>query len=154
MFSEGFLGTNAPMYMDIAALYFALFPFLLWYAITLAKKRKYSAHFKMQTVLFVVSLFVVAIFEVGVRVDSNFNDFMLNSALDYTFMISFLVVHILIALTSLVLWIALLYGSIRRYVVDKEEILPSHKKMGYFVFSGLTLTSVTGGMIYWFLFVL
>ena len=152
MFSTGFLGSNAPMYMDIAVVYFAIFPFLLWYAIYQAIKKKYSTHYKLQTILFVVSLLVVVIFEVGVRVDNNFNDFMQNSNVNYTFMISFLIFHIFISIISLIMWIALLYGTIRRYIVDKEAVLASHKRTGYYVFAGLTLTSITGVMIYWFLF--
>ena len=31
-FSKGFLGTDAPLYMDIATIYFAILPFLLAFA--------------------------------------------------------------------------------------------------------------------------
>jgi putative membrane protein len=153
MFSDGFLGTSAPFYMDLVTIYFALLPFLLFIAIRKAVKGDYVTHYKMQLATFVVTLLVVVIFEIGVRISGGFMAFMQNSAANYTAMVIFLIVHVLVAIVSVVIWSALLYGATKRYKVEKKEIQTSHKKVGQFVFLGLSLTSIMGVLIYYFLFV-
>lgn len=153
MFTTGFLGTAAPFYMDLVTLYFALLPFLLFLAIRKAVNGDYEAHYKMQLATYVLTLLIVVVFEIGVRLSGGFVAFMEQSAANYTAMVIFLIVHIIIAVASVVLWSALLYGATKRYRIEKGSIQSSHKKVGKIVFAGLTLTSIMGVMIYFFLFV-
>ena len=53
MFHEGFLGTRAPMFMDMVTLIVALLPFLVGSAIYFAKIRKYKVHAFLQIFIFV-----------------------------------------------------------------------------------------------------
>ncbi|MEA1918785.1 MAG: DUF420 domain-containing protein [Campylobacterota bacterium] len=152
MFETGFLGTSAPLYMDVVTLYFVLLPFLLAVGIRYAIKGNYDAHYKMQLWTFVVTLVIVVVFEVGVRVSGGFVKFMESSNANYTFMVAFLIFHVLVAILSVVMWSALIYGAVKRHKIEKEPLPISHKKIGKFVFLGLSATSIMGVMIYYFLF--
>ncbi|MEA3498690.1 MAG: DUF420 domain-containing protein [Campylobacterota bacterium] len=154
MFSTGFLGTAAPFYMDFATLYFATLPILLGIGIHYAVKKEYEKHYKIQLGTFIITLIVVVIFEIGVRVSGGFLAFMEESNANYAFMVVFLVIHILIALISVVFWSALIYGAVKRHKIEGVSLPSSHKRIGKYVFAGLTVTAIMGVMIYYFLFVL
>ena len=153
MFSTGFLGTAAPFYMDVSTLYFAVLPFLLAIGIRFAIKKEYEKHYRMQLGTFILTLLIVVLFEIGVRVSGGFIAFMENSHADYTFMVVFMIVHITIAILSVILWSALIYGAVKRYRIEGGSLPKSHKKVGKLVFSGLTITAIMGVMIYYFLFI-
>ena len=51
IFQTGFLGTRAPLFMDIVSVIVAALPFLIYGAISLAKKGNYSAHESVQKLL-------------------------------------------------------------------------------------------------------
>lgn len=153
MFGLGFLGTSAPFYMDFITLYFAILPVLMFLSIVFAMKKQYEKHYMSQLALFVVTLVVVVIFEVGVRVSDGFVEFMQNAHVSYGFMITFLILHVSIALASVVLWSALLYSAVKSYKLEKSGVLPSHKKFGKLVFLGITTTSYMGVGVYYLLFV-
>ncbi len=154
MFSQGFLGTTAPFYMDAVTLYFAILPLLLGFGVYFALKKRYQLHFQWQMLTFVLTLVMVVVFEIGVRISGGFNAFMAQSNADYNMMLGLMVIHVLVALVSVVLWSALIYGAIKRYRIEKESLNVSHKKAGYWVFAGMSLTSIMGVMIYWFLFIM
>ena len=152
MFEAGFLGTNALMYMDIITIYFGLLPVLMGIAIYMAIKKRYKLHYKMQLSIFALTLIVVAIFEVGVRISGGFSAFMEHSNANYSYMLIFLVIHVLVAILSVVLYSTLIYSSTQQYIFKKEPFSINHKKMGQVVFFGMTITSIMGILIYYFLF--
>ena len=154
MFDVGFLGTKAPFYMDIVTLFFAFFPFLMAMAIYTAKKKMYELHYKLQMGLFVVTLIVVGLFEVGVRVSGGFYAFMQHSNVNEVFMMIFLFVHIIVAIVSVVLYSILIYGAFREFKLKSTPIIKSHKRFGMIVFFGMSATSLMGVLIYYLLFVL
>ncbi len=155
MFQSGFLGTRAPMFMDIVSVIVALLPLLIFGAISLAKKQNYQAHEQVQKFLFVVTVIVVAFFEYGVRVAGGYKYLMEGSSVGHDYFIYVLIFHILIAVVTLILWImTLLYA--KRY--KKQRTLPglhaaSHKKDGQRTFIGIILTMLTGAWVYALLFV-
>lgn len=153
MFSSGFLGTSAPFYLDAITVYFALLPFLLFYSITFAMKQEFSKHFISQLSIFAITLIVVVVFEVGVRISGGFIEFMKNANVSFGFMATFLIIHVTIALASVVLWSALLYGAIKSYKLEENGVSASHKKVGYIVYFGMTISSFMGVVIYYLLFV-
>ena len=115
MFELGFLGTKAAMYMDIVTIYFGLVPFMLMFSIIQAIKKKYQSHYKMQLFTFILTILMVIIFEVGVRLDGGLNAFMKTSTVDYNFMAILMVIHIIIAVVTVVLWSIILYGAIKKF---------------------------------------
>ncbi|MBA3027110.1 MAG: DUF420 domain-containing protein [Sulfurimonas sp.] len=152
MFETGFLGTSAPFYMDLVTLYFAILPLLMGSAIFVAVKKRYELHYKMQLSIFVLTLLVVGVFEVGVRISGGFSAFMEQSNANTTFMIIFLLIHILIALATVVLYSILIYSAIKQFRLKSAPIVKSHKKLGMIVFFGMSITSFMGVMIYYLLF--
>ena len=152
MFELGFLGTKALMYMDVITLYFGVLPFLMASAIYMAIKKRYKLHYKMQLSIYVLTLIVVAIFEIGVRISGGFSAFMEQSNANYSYMLIFLVIHVLVAILSVVLYSILIYSSTQQYIFKKEPLASNHKKMGQVVFFGMSITSIMGILIYYFLF--
>ena len=153
MFELGFFGTNAPLYMDIITLYFGLLPLLMGVAIYQAVKKRFELHYRMQTTIFVMTLLIVGVFEVGVRVSGGFNAFMEQSNADYLYMLIFLILHILVAFGSVILYSLLMYSSFKEFRLKSEPVVKSHKKLGRVVYLGMSVTSISGVLIYYFLFV-
>jgi len=155
MFDDGFFGTRASFYMDFSTLYFAILPFLLAYAIKFAKNGEIEKHLKSNLVIYVITMVVVVIFEVGVRVSGGFVEFMQYSSMPEWFLITFLAVHILIALLSVVLWTIVLYSSLSNYKFHGKDApyFKRHKRLGKIAFLGMTLTSFMGVLIYIFIFI-
>lgn len=153
MFSNGFLGTSAPFYMDLATLYFAILPFLLGIGIRYAVKKELDKHYKVQLGTFILTLLIVVFFEIGVRVSGGLFAFMQESHINYTFMVVFMIIHIIIAITSVLIWSALIYGAVKAQRNKNISLPASHQRFGKYVFAGLTVTAFMGVMIYYFLFI-
>ena len=155
LFQTGFLGTRAPLFMDIVSVIVALLPLLIFGAIGLAKKRNYRAHESVQKLLFIITVVVVAFFEYGVRVAGGYKNLMEGSSVGHNYLIYVLIFHIIIAVVTLVLWVMTLVYA-KRY--KKQRTLPGlygrvHKKDGQRTFIGIILTMLTGGWVYALLFV-
>ena len=155
MFQAGFLGTRAPLFMDIVSVIVALLPFLIYGAISLAKKKNYSAHESVQKLLFVVSVIVVAFFEIGVRMEGGYKSLMEGSSVSHDYLLYVLIFHIIISVITLILWVKTLLGA-KRY--KRQSTLPglysqAHKKDGQYTFIGIILTMLTGAWVYALLFV-
>ena len=155
IFEPGFLGTRAPLFMDIVSVIVALLPFLIFGAISLAKNNNYQAHESVQKLLFVVTVIVVAFFEYGVRVEGGYKNLMEGSSVGHNYFIYVLIFHIIISVVTLVLWVMTLYSA-KRY--KKQSTLPgryseAHKKAGQRTFIGIILTMLTGAWVYALLFV-
>lgn len=151
-FSKGFLGTSAPFYLDLATIYFAILPFLLAISIYFAIKKEYNKHFLSQAIILGITLFVVIIFEIGVRITGGFIEYSKYSNISFDFMVIFLVIHILIAIAAVGGWLYLFISSYKDYVHRKLNP-KKHKKMGKAIFLALTVSSIMGIFIYLFLFV-
>jgi len=155
LFQSGFLGTRAPLFMDIVSVIVALLPLLILGAISLAKKKHYDAHERVQKLLFMITVIVVAFFEYGVRADGGYEHLMEGSSVGHHYFLYVLVFHIFISVATLVLWVMTLLAA-KRY--KKQRTLPglytnSHKRDGQRTFIGIVLTMLTGGWVYALLFV-
>ena len=152
MFETGFLGTRALWFMDVVTLWFGLLPFLMAAAIALATRKRYTAHRQAQTALFVVTLAMVLLFEVGVRFSGGFAAYAEQSGMAFSALVALLAVHILIAVAAVGLWAWLLVDALRRFRLG-GAVGVSHKRYGLAVFAGMSVTSFLGVMIYWLLFI-
>jgi putative membrane protein len=155
IFELGFLGTRAPLFMDIVSVIVALLPFLVFAAIGLAKKKSYKSHENVQKFLFLVTVVVVAFFEYGVRVAGGYKILMDGSSVPHDYFIYVLIFHILISVGTLILWVLTLHYAKRD---KKSKTLPGlnsnvHKKYGQRTFVGIVLTMLTGAWVYALLFV-
>lgn len=152
LFSQGFLGTTAPFYLDLATIYFALLPFLLAFSIFLAVKKDYKKHFISQAIILVTTLVIVVIFEIGIRISGGFLEYSKYSNISYDFMLVFLIIHIIIAILAVGGWLFLFISTFKQYknnTLDAKQ----HKKIGKAIFTALTISSIMGIFIYLFLFV-
>lgn len=152
MFEAGFLGTRALWFMDLVTLWFAVLPFLMALAILFAVLKKVVLHMRLQTILFVITLLMVVVFEVGVRLTGGFAAYAQNSTLAIEALSVLLAVHIFIAVAAVGGWSWLLIDSVRRYRAA-GAVSAAHKRYGRWVFAGMTTTSVLGVLIYVLLFV-
>ena len=154
MFQSGFLGTRAPFFMDFVTLVVAFLPILLLIAIGMAKAKRYRLHAITQTLIFIISIIVVGYFEYGVRLGGGFNGFMEKSHISHNYALWVLIIHIIIATLSLILWTKTVVTS---YKAKRERRLAGefslkHKKEGIYTFIGISLTGLTGIWIYLLLF--
>ena len=155
MFEAGFLGTRAPFFMDFVTLIVAGLPLLIYVNILAAKKGMYKLHAFLHDVLFVVTLVVIAYFEIGVRVGGGFDAFMEGSGVSHTYASVVLGIHILIAVVTLYFWVLSLYHGHRMFyrgdIPGKMSML--HRKQALKAFIGIVLTSFSGIWVYLLLFV-
>jgi putative membrane protein len=155
MFQTGFLGTRAPFFMDVVTLIVAILPLLVFGAILLARKGYPKLHMIAQNIIFVVSLVVIAYFEVGVRVGGGFDAFVSDTGVSHTYALWVLIVHIIIAVVTLIYWTLTMIGANMQYA--KKE-LPGRYSVGHRVLAvkatlGIILTSLSGIWVYLLLFV-
>jgi len=147
MFQAGFLGTRAPIFMDVVTLIVAVLPLLMMGIIMLARRKKYKLHAQLQWILFLVSVAVLTYFETGVRIGGGFESFMEGSHVQHDYAFVVLVFHIAISVITLIVWITTLL------IAKKQLQLNKHKKAGKLTFLGVTLTSLTGIWVYLLMFV-
>jgi len=147
MFAQGFLGTRAPIFMDVVTLTVALLPILMLGIISLARIEKYKLHAQLQWMLFIFSSVVLVYFETGVRMIGGFETFMQNSGVNHDYAFLVLVFHIAISITTLIVWLTTLI------MAKKQLQLNKHKKAGRITFLGVVLTSWTGIWVYMLMFV-
>ena len=154
MFQPGFLGTRAPFFMDFVMIMVALLPLLVAVAISFAKKKNYSLHALVQTIIFVVAVIVVGYFEYGVRAGGGFNGFIKGSSVSHHYAFYVLIFHIIVAVIGFVIWTHTLVTARKD---SKNKALPglysaTHKKAGKRAFMWIVATAFTGIWVYILLF--
>ena len=155
MFELGFLGTRAPLFMDMVTSIVAILPFLVYGAILLARKKVFLLHAIVQNILFVVSVIVFGYFEYGVRIAGGFDAFMSDSGVSYTYALVVLIGHIFIATVTMFYWTTtIIKGNYQSY----KGLLPgktshAHKILAIKTFIGITATSFSGIWVYILMFV-
>jgi len=151
LLEKGFLFTKAPLFLDIATVYFFILPFLLFFSIRYAIKGNYKKHINSQIVIFIVSMVMIVFFEVGMRMEGGFFVLMDQSTFRYTPLLIFLLVHIIIATMTIVSWVYLIFTSYVSY--KKGTLIAHHAKLARYTVGGICITSTMGIMIYLAIFV-
>ena len=155
MFEAGFLGTNAPFFMDLVTLIVAFLPMLIYFAIILARRRLYKAHAAVQNFIFIFSVIVVSYFEYGVRLGGGFDGFMSESHVSHSYALWVLVIHIIIATLTLFYWSKTIIKA--NYQMAKGLIpgikAREHRLLAFKSYLGIIFTSFTGIWVYILLFI-
>jgi putative membrane protein len=155
MFEAGFLGTNAPFFMDFVTLIVAFLPMLIYFAIVLARKKLYKTHAVMQNFIYIFSVVVVSYFEYGVRLGGGFDGFMSESHVAYNYALWVLVVHVIIATITLFYWSKTIIKA--NYQMSKRMIpgikSREHRLLAFKSYLGIIFTSFTGIWVYILLFI-
>ena len=157
MFSElGFFGTRAPMYLDIVGVYFGLLPLLMFISIHFAIKGDIKKHMNSQLAIFVGTLVMVVVFEVGMRLAGGYTEYIKGSSISHSYFITFLIIHIIVAILTVNLWSYQIISSMKMYKNGelKGDNALRHKKLAKILLVGLFITLVQGTSIYYFLFVM
>ena len=152
---NGFLGTRASLMLDVVFLaMFVVVPVLAFSVYLVKVRRRYQLHKQIQVTLGLVLLAAVTLFEVDMlingwtqrAVESPFwNDGTVRNAL---------VVHLVFAVSTAVLWIVVLTRALRNFSSPPQPGPHSvwHKRWGWAAAIDMVMTSLTGWIFYWVAF--
>ena len=150
LFEKGFIGEHAPLYLDIVGLYFVFLPIFMAFSIALGVKKQIKAHLISQTFLFIFTLMMVVLFEVGMRLEGGFLSYIDENSAYFIPFVLFLALHIIIATLFVILWSYQLIVSIKSY---REHLsMPRHKEIGKWIVITMLLSTLMGSTIYFVLF--
>ena len=150
-----FWKTRASLYVDLAVLFLVMLPLLSGVSIFLAIKQKLKLHQFTQLLLFFLTLIALGVFAYIIHYGKGFEVLLQESSIASTQAFIVLVGHIIISVTTLLLWFfALKYALSDR----KRRALPgiysqSHAQSGKRVFKGIVLTAFSSIALYWILYV-
>lgn len=164
MFRTGFLGYPTTFMLDFVVCALVLIVPLLLYSLWLVKfRRNYVGHMKLQLMLGIVLLVAVTAFEVDVQlVHGGWENIVAQqklSEVEFAAKISavrpWLLVHLVFAITTPVLWVATIVLALKRFGMKPQPGPHSrvHSLLGWASTIDITLTSVTGLLFYYMAFV-
>lgn len=146
---NGFLGTSAPLMMDIIVVSLTLIVPCLAYSIRLAKAGNIKAHRVFQIVLSAILLFAVTLFELEMQWVGGIESIMEKDRYTTPFRI-YLWIHISISISTIIVWGITAYKALKAY--DGEHLAVNHRalhrKLGWASTLLLLLTSLTGLGVY------
>ena len=164
MLSNRFLGYPTTFMLDFVVCALALIvPLLLWSLWRVKFRRRYAAHKRLQITLGIVLLVAVTAFEVDVQmVHGGWENIVAKQplnpeelALKIEAVRPWLLVHLLFAITTPLLWIITITLALLRFQNPPSPGSHSrlHKILGWASTVDITLTSVTGLLFYYVAFV-
>jgi putative membrane protein len=163
MFQTGFLGYPTTFMLDFVVCALVLVVPLLLYSLWLVKvRRRYLAHKRLQIALGLILLTAVTAFEVDVQiVHGGWENIVAQQQLDQTQLAAkissarpWLLVHLLFAVTTPVLWAVTMTLALRRF--GRNPVPGPHSRLhatlGWASTIDITLTSITGLLFYYVAF--
>lgn len=163
MFQTGFLGYPTTFMLDFVVCALVLVVPLLLYSLWLVKvRRQYLAHKRLQIALGLILLAAVTAFEVDVQiVHGGWENIVAQQQLDETQLAAkissarpWLLVHLLFAVTTPVLWAITMTLALRRF--GRNSVPGPHSRLhatlGWASTIDITLTSITGLLFYYVAF--
>jgi len=152
---NGFLGSRASIGMDVVLVgLLALLPLLGW-SIALVRRGRFALHKRLQLVIVATLLAAIVVFEIDVRLVS---DWKLRAAASPWWprgVLAALAVHLVFAVSSLVLLLWTTWEALTRFPSPPAPGAhgPRHRVMARLAAGDLVCTAVTGGIFYWLAFV-
>lgn len=156
MFPAGFLGTRADLLMDVIFVATLATPFILVWAIGLAKKGQHRKHRVVQVALLSVLLVAVVLFETEIRLSGGSGSLMKGSSYAGTWWLrGVTLAHVLANVVTFIVWLVLVIRSGRRFGTELPgDFTPAHRKAGRFVFAGTVFGALSAIVMYVLGFVL
>jgi putative membrane protein len=159
--TDGFLGYNSSLMLDVVACALVVVvPTLLFSLYTVKIRRNYALHKALQITLGVVLLAVVGLFETDMRMQGGISGILAKRARPLTpderaSFDTLLYVHLFFAVSTVFLWGTTLALALKRMPSPPGPCAHSrlHKILGWLSSTDITLTSVTGLMVYYYGFV-
>lgn len=153
---DGFLGTRASFGMDLVLVgLLTVLPVLVWSVHVVRKKRDFATHKRLQLLIAGLLLAAIVIFEIDVRLISDWKMRARPSPWWPTGVLTALGVHLVFAISTLVLWVWVVWEAIIRFPVPPHPGThgPRHRVMARIAALDLVLTACTGSLFYWLAFV-
>ncbi|MEI6365646.1 MAG: DUF420 domain-containing protein [Planctomycetota bacterium] len=153
---DGFLGTRASFGMDLVLVgLLTVLPVLVWSVHVVRKKRDFATHKRLQLLIAGLLLAAIVIFEIDVRLISDWKMRARPSPWWPTGVLTALGVHLVFAISTLVLWVWVVWEAIIRFSVPPHPGThgPRHRVMARIAALDLVLTACTGSLFYWLAFV-
>ena len=150
---DGFLGTRASVGMDVVLVgLLATLPLLAWSVHLVRSKRAYALHKALQLFIAAALVAAIAVFEVDVRLVSDWKVRAAASPWWPVGVWSSLGVHLVFAISTLVLWV---WVVLRRFPVPPAPGTHGgrHRFMARLAALDLLCTAITGVAFYWLAFV-
>lgn len=148
--------SRASLMLDVVFLAMLLVVPTLAYSIQLAKRGRYTAHKTLQVVLASVLLVAVTAFEVDMRFFTDWRVLAEPSPYYASGAVwTSLLIHLAFAVPTLVLWIIVTVGALRKFD-DPARPGPHsrfHRRWGMAAGYGMFLTAATGWVFYYLAFV-
>lgn len=152
----GFLPfSRAPFMMDVVALAMLLvLPVLTFSLVQVRKHRHYKRHKLLQLVTGCALLIVVLLFEIDVRLH-GWSEAAKPSPYYETWLFPLLYVHLVIAISTTILWIAAIVHALKRFADPPRPGRASHRHrlLGWLAAGGMYATTATGWTFFWAAFV-
>lgn len=151
----GFFNTKAKLCMDVVISYLVLLPVLSAVSIYFAIINYLKLHQLTQFLLFFLTLSALVAFGYIVHFMEGFDVLVSKSTMDASNILLILCLHVIMAITTLSLWLfTLLYALSDK----KRRALPgfysqSHRNSGKQVFKAIFLLALTSSSVYWMLFI-
>jgi len=141
---RGFLGTNAPFFIDFSIIISIVLPIIMGSAIFLAKREFIKAHIIIQFTIFVVATLILAL-DIFSLINADLN--LTNTLISYIYMVYILIFYIV--------WYRIIYFAIED---SKRRALPGlyskmHKKSGIVIAILAILNIVIGAVFYYLNFI-
>jgi uncharacterized membrane protein YozB (DUF420 family) len=156
---NGFLGTRGSLMLDLVVVSMtAIVPLMLTSVWLVRRKRQFATHKRLQMMLALLLLLVVAAFEIEMRMfgwsdraqsspfwrDGRFND-----PVDYS-----LALHLCFAIPTPLVWGTIIYRALRGFAkpVEPGEHSRFHRRWGKLGVAVMTATALTGWIFYYLAF--
>lgn len=153
---NGLLGTRASLMMDVVVVAMVVLLAILAWSVRLARRGQYVLHRRIQIGLTVVLLATVTAFELDVRI----NGWRERAAGEMggspdSLVFAVLGVHLVFAVTTLILWPTVLAFALRRFPTPPApgEHSAAHVRWARVAAWDLAATTATGWIFYYFAFV-
>ncbi|MEZ6126669.1 MAG: DUF420 domain-containing protein [Planctomycetaceae bacterium] len=164
MLQDGFLGYRTSFMLDfVVCALVVIVPVLLFSLWSVRIRRNYSLHRKLQIALGIILLIAVGAFEVDLQlVHGGWENIVRKSFPDEAALAArvsearpWLLLHLLFAVTTPVLWMITLVLALRRFGNPPQPAPHSrvHQKLGWLSTIDITLTAITGLIFYYVAFV-
>jgi uncharacterized membrane protein YozB (DUF420 family) len=156
--SDGFLGYKASLMLDVVVCALAIVvPTLLVSLFAVKVRHNYRLHKALQITLGLVLLVAVGLFEIDMRVQGGIDGILAKRPRPLTpaernFFDKLLYVHLFFAVSTVVLWATTLTLALKRIPNPPAPCEHSglHRRLGWLSAADITLTSLTGLMVYYY----
>ncbi|MEX2316612.1 MAG: DUF420 domain-containing protein [Pirellulales bacterium] len=154
---DGFLGSRAPLVLDLLFLaMFVVVVVLAWSVYQVKVRRRYQLHKSVQIVLGVVLLTAVAVFEIDIQLHGWQDRAAGQVGGRVPGTVSYaLYVHLVFAVSSAILWPIVIVRALRNFPDPPAPSLHSawHVRWAWVAAIDMLMTAVTGWVFYWLAFV-